>query len=125
MLADNNGGAAARRRQRRMTGEGGDYSGANPPGAQETKLVHVAPVPSLSAVMVQGPPEKLLLAEKLIQTLDNAEMGGKNVIQAVHLKKTHAEDLALAVSRRSPTAGRKRGRSAFRSPRSRARTASW
>jgi len=65
----------------------------------ETKSVRVAPAHSLNAVVVQGPPEKLALAEKLIQTLDKEHGDSKSVIQTVHLKKAHAEMLAEAVSK--------------------------
>ncbi len=65
----------------------------------DAKTVRVSPATSLNAVVVQGPPEKLAMAEKLIQTLDNSEIDGKSVIQTVHLKKGHADELAMAVSK--------------------------
>lgn len=66
---------------------------------QDVKTVRVAPARSLNAVVVQGPPEKLALAEKLIQALDRDETDSRSVIQTVRLKKAHAENLADAVSK--------------------------
>ncbi len=65
----------------------------------DAKGIRVAPAVALNAVIVQGPPEKLTLAERLIQTLDKEEPDGKSVIQTVHLKKAHAENLAEAVNK--------------------------
>ncbi len=65
----------------------------------DTKSVRVAPATSLNAVVVQGPPEKLALAEKLIESLDRGESDARNVIQSVRLKKAQAENVADAVSR--------------------------
>ncbi|MFO1497710.1 MAG: secretin N-terminal domain-containing protein [Verrucomicrobiota bacterium] len=65
----------------------------------DVKSVRVAPARSLNAVVVQGPPEKLALAEKLIQSLDRDEIDGRTVIQTVRLKKAHAENLAEAVNK--------------------------
>jgi len=95
-----------------MLGEA-DRAGAGPAGARrgrwrsgvgfvpaaEGKTVRVSPAPSLNAVVVQGPPEKLALAEKLIATLDKADLDGQTVIQTVHLKKAHADELATAVAK--------------------------
>ena len=61
--------------------------------------VRVAPATSLNAVVVQGPPEKLALAEKLIESLDKEEIDGRSVIQTVHLKKARADALAEAVAK--------------------------
>jgi type II secretory pathway component GspD/PulD (secretin) len=71
----------------------------------DVKTVRVAPAKSLNAVVVQGPPEKLALAEKLIQSLDRDETDGRTVIQTVRLKKAHAENLADAVSKTISTRG--------------------
>src|SRR5262249_47762428 len=65
----------------------------------DVKSVRVAPARSLNAVVVQGPPEKLALAEKLIQSLDREEQDARSVIQTVRLKKAHAENLADAVTK--------------------------
>ena len=66
----------------------------------DAKSVRVAPARSLNAVVVQGPPEKLALAEKLIQSLDRDETDGRAAsFRRVRLKKAHAENLAEAVSK--------------------------
>ena len=65
----------------------------------DVKTVRVAPARTLNAVVVQGPPEKLALAEKLIQSLDREETEGRSVIETVRLKKAHAENLADAVTK--------------------------
>ncbi len=76
----------------------------------EAKTVRVAPAHALNAVVVQGPPEKLALAEKLIQTLDKDHADSRSVIQTVHLKKAHADNLAEAVTKTITSRGLK-GRS--------------
>jgi type II secretion system protein D len=65
----------------------------------DAKSLRVAPAISLNAVIVQGPPDKLTLAENLIQTLDKEEAGGSSVIQTVRLKKANAENVADAVTK--------------------------
>ncbi len=67
-------------------------------GGAATREVHVSPAPALNAVVVQGPPDKIVEAEKLIATLDKEDAEGQNVIQAVHLAKGRAEDIAEALS---------------------------
>ncbi len=95
MLTENEPGQPGQFRPRRMQWRPG--VGMVP--AAESKGLRISPAPSLNALIVQGPPDKLALAEKLIQTLDKPELEGKSVIQTVHLKKAHAEDLALAVGK--------------------------
>lgn len=85
-------------------GFGGPRRGRYRPGvgfvpSADGKTVRVAPAASLNAVVVQGAPEKLALAEKLIQTLDKADLEGQTVIQTVQLKKAHADELAIAVTK--------------------------
>lgn len=65
----------------------------------EAKAVRVAPAVAMNAVVVQGPPAKLTLAETLIQSLDKSDLDGQSVIQTVHLKKAHATELADAVTK--------------------------
>ncbi len=69
------------------------------PGGGEGKSVHIAPAPTLNAVVVQGPPDKLALAEKIIQSLDKTEVESQTVIQTVHLTKARADAVAEAVSK--------------------------
>lgn len=94
MLSDGDGGQRG----------GGQRRGRWRPGvgfvpSADGKTVRVAPATSLNAVVVQGAPEKLALAEKLIQTLDKADLEGQTVIQTVQLKKAHADELAIAVTK--------------------------
>lgn len=71
----------------------------------EAKSVRVAPATSLNAVVVQGPPDKLALAEKIIQNLDKTDQDAQTVIQSVHLKKAHADSLAEAVAKNMAAKG--------------------
>jgi len=78
--------------------------------------VRVAAVAASNAVVVQGPPEKILLAEELIQTFDNEAVSEQTVIEIVTLKNAQAVSLAEAVNAslaeraaRSPYGGRGRG----------------
>jgi len=83
-----------------------------------TGTVRVAALAASNAIVVQGPPEKILLAEELIKTFDNETVGGQPVIEIVQLKNAQAVSLAEAVnaslaaraapsgySRRGPTGG--------------------
>jgi type II secretion system protein D len=95
MLTDNETAQPGQSRPRRT-----QYRpGVGPIPVSDVKVVRVAPARSLNAVVVQGPPEKLALAETLIQSLDRDESEGHSVIQTVHLKNAHAENLAEAVSK--------------------------
>ncbi|HOF18243.1 MAG TPA: secretin N-terminal domain-containing protein, partial [Phycisphaerae bacterium] len=60
--------------------------------------VRVAPLPAANAVVVQGPPAKLTLAEELIGTFDTAEASGAAVIQIVELKNAEARSLAESIN---------------------------
>lgn len=60
--------------------------------------VRVASAPAMNAVVVQGPPEKLAIAEQLVATLDQPEAQGSAQIQAVRLSKAQAVSLAVAVT---------------------------
>ncbi len=71
--------------------------GPRQPSAPEIP-VRVAPAPSLKAVVVQGPPEKLAIAEQLIATLDQPEAQANAQIQTVRLSKAQATTLAAAVT---------------------------
>ena len=65
----------------------------------DAKSVRVAPARSLNAVVVQGPPEKLALAQKLIESLDSDDTDARSVIQTVRLTKAQAENVADAVNK--------------------------
>ena len=93
MLAEDDGPGQGRGRRRMRYTPG---VGLQP--VADAKIVRVAPAATLNAVVVQGPPEKLAVAEKLIQSLDKQDTEGRGVIQSVHLKKASAENLAAAVN---------------------------
>jgi type II secretion system protein D len=101
MLADNEPSQPGQPRPRRPQFR----PGTGLPALLDLKSVRVAPALSLNAVVVQGPPEKLALAERLIQTLDKEDGDGQSVIQTVHLKKARAESLADAVAKTIATRG--------------------
>src|SRR5262249_23311261 len=85
MLTDGDAPAPGQPRARRMQWRPG--VGLMP--VADAKSVRVAPARTLNAVVVQGPPEKLALAEKLIQSLDREETEARSVIQTVRLKRAH------------------------------------
>ncbi|HUS90456.1 MAG TPA: secretin N-terminal domain-containing protein [Phycisphaerae bacterium] len=62
-----------------------------PTGA--TGQVRVAAVEATNAIVVQGPPDKLQLAETLIAGFDTPEAAGQNIIRLVPLKNAQAETL--------------------------------
>jgi len=78
----------------------------------EISRLRIAAAPALNAVVIQGSPQRLSLAEQLINSLDRAETISSSIIQTVHLKKSQAEMVAdavnKAVSARGPQAGPKR-----------------
>ena len=100
MLRDD-GGAA-----RRFRGYYGGYYGGNRSQGSSDKL-KITTAPALNAVVIQGPPDKLLLAEQLINTLDKSQTEGASTIQTVHLKKAQADSIAEAVSRTLQARGSK------------------
>ncbi|MGB2824548.1 MAG: secretin N-terminal domain-containing protein, partial [Phycisphaerae bacterium] len=63
-----------------------------------TETVRVAALARSNAIIVQGPPEKILLAEELVKTFDNEASGGQPVIEIVTLKNAQAVSLAEAVN---------------------------
>ncbi|HUU10639.1 MAG TPA: secretin N-terminal domain-containing protein, partial [Phycisphaerae bacterium] len=68
-------------------------------GADTTAVeVRVAAMPETNDVVVQGPPEKLALAEELIKTFDMAGAAGQAGIVIVKLKNAQAASLAEAVN---------------------------
>ncbi len=64
----------------------------------KTADVRVAAMPDTNDVVVQGPPEKLALAEELIKTFDAEGAAGQTGIVIVKLKNAQAESLAEAVN---------------------------
>jgi len=68
-------------------------------GPASSDKLRIATAPAQNAVVVQGPPEKLRLAEQLINTLDKEKTEASSTIRTVHLKQAQAEDVAEAVNR--------------------------
>jgi type II secretion system protein D len=69
--------------------------------------VQIASLPAANTLVIQGPPEKLALAEQLIETFDRPDSGVRSVIEVVHLKNAQAQTLADSVTR-TITSGRAR-----------------
>ncbi len=65
----------------------------------ETGKLRIATAPALNAVVMQGPPDKLRLAETLINTLDKERIDPASTIRTVRLKKAQAQATAEAVGR--------------------------
>lgn len=63
----------------------------------DSKL-RITAAPTLNAVVVQGPPQKLSLAEQLIRALDKPETDTASTLQSVHLRKGTADSVAQAVN---------------------------
>lgn len=59
--------------------------------------VQLAAMESSNTLVVQGPPEKLSLADELIRQFDTAEAGGRAGIRIVELKNAEADSLVRAV----------------------------
>ena len=68
------------------------------PVADYGKL-RIAAAPVLDAVVIQGPPDKLRLAEQLILELDKEKTDSVSAIRSVHLVKARAEAVAEAVNK--------------------------
>jgi type II secretory pathway component GspD/PulD (secretin) len=65
----------------------------------ETAVLRIATAPAINAVVIQGGPDKLRLAETLIKTLDQEKAEPAFAIQTVRLNKAQAQGTAEAVSR--------------------------
>jgi len=61
--------------------------------------LRIAAAPALNAVVLQGPPDKLRLAEQLITTLDKERADPASMIRTVHLSKAKPEAVAEAVNK--------------------------
>ncbi len=64
-----------------------------------SEKLRIATAPAQNAVVIQGPPDKLRLAENLIQTLDQEKTEGSSTIRTVHLKQAQADAVAESVNR--------------------------
>jgi len=65
----------------------------------EVGRLRIATAPALNAVVLQGPPDKLRLAELLINTLDKERTDPASTIRTVRLKKAQAQATSEAVGR--------------------------
>ncbi len=61
--------------------------------------LRIATAPALNAVVLQGPPDKLRLAEQLITSLDKERTDPSSTIRTVHLSKAKPEAVAEAVNK--------------------------
>jgi type II secretion system protein D len=73
---------------------GSGYRGRTEPAAE----TRVAAMAETNDIIVQGPPEKLALAEQLIKTFDTGEAGAQSGITIVQLKNAQAATLCEAVN---------------------------
>jgi type II secretion system protein D len=74
---------------------GSGFRGRMDSAAAETR---VAAMPETNDIIVQGPPEKLALAEQLIKTFDTGEAATQSGITIVQLKNAQAVTLCEAVN---------------------------
>ena len=80
-------------------GQGRRGGPGRPAGVLGDAKLRIVSAPALNAVVVQGPPDKLRLAEQLIQTLDKEKPEAASTIRTVQLKKGQADAIAQAVNR--------------------------
>ena len=66
--------------------------------AQRDK-VRITAALAINAVIVQGTPSQLALADELVKTLESMERPGESVMEVVHLEKAEAASVADAVNR--------------------------
>ncbi len=83
---------------RRPGGAGGRAPGSG--ATAQTASIRVAAVPEANAVVVQGPPTKLALAEKLIAGFDTADVAtaGKIIIRTYQMSTSKAADVAVSLA---------------------------
>ncbi len=74
-----------------------DSAGGAAAAAKNDRIVRVAALAATNDIVVQGPPDKLALAEQLIKTFDDEHATKGAVIQTVFLKNAQAASLADAV----------------------------
>jgi type II secretion system protein D len=81
-------------------------------GQQDKVKVRIAAIEAANAVVVKGPPGKLVLAKQLIDEFDRpTAVKKKAVIKIVHLDKAEAQTLADSINQMlSGQRGRRRGR---------------
>ncbi|MCX5661532.1 MAG: hypothetical protein NTW19_17780 [Planctomycetota bacterium] len=77
----------------------GQPSGRPPaPGARPEVPTQVAALPAGNTLVIQGPSDKLALAEQLIKTFDRPEVAMTSAIQIVQLKNAQADTLAASLN---------------------------
>jgi len=78
------------------------YSSYSRRSSSDASAVRVAAVPAANTIVVQGPPEKIALAEKLIVGFDTPEASGQATIRIVPLANADASSLAALLTRMLP-----------------------
>ena len=68
-----------------------------PQGAASERATRVAAMERTNTLIIQGPPEKIALADDLVRTLDREEASAETTVQIVGLKQAQAASLAQAV----------------------------
>ena len=80
------------------------YSRYSRRSSSDAAAVKVSAVSAANAIVVQGPPEKLALAEKLIAAFDTPEAAGQATVRLVPLANADATSLAALLTKMLPPA---------------------
>jgi type II secretory pathway component GspD/PulD (secretin) len=80
------------------------YSSYSRRSSSDASAVRVAAVPAANTIVVQGPPEKIALAEKLIAGFDTPEASGQATVRVVPLANADASSLAALLTKMLPPA---------------------
>jgi type II secretory pathway component GspD/PulD (secretin) len=80
------------------------YSSYSRRSSSDASAVRVAAVPAANTIVVQGPPEKIALAEKLIAGFDTPEASGQATVRVVPLANADASTLAALLTKMLPPA---------------------
>ena len=75
-------------------------------GRSPADFVQAEAAPALNAVIVTTSPEKMVLVEQLIKSLDLPEAENKVIDKTIHLKNSQAETLSPGRERDHPGPGR-------------------
>ena len=67
--------------------------------SSQNDKARITVAPAINAVIVQGSPSQLALAEDLVKTLESLERPGESVMEVVQLEKAEAVSVADAVNR--------------------------
>ncbi len=80
-------------------------------GSSSSGQVRIASMKAANSLVIQGPPDKLAMAEELIRTFDTEDSGVRTTVQVVQLENAEAASLADSVNasiRKEATSNRRR-----------------